>query len=612
MPSRPIFSDTDIDPSAYAAREPNTKVEDPFTKKKVRRRTSRVRLKTSQWVEHFVRIKDGDRGVVKPIEFSERQYLRRVYDTQARKILFMTSRQTEKSTTLGNRLLSLVGMNPMYTALFVTPSAMQTKVFSTARIDDIIDLSPLVKALTHKSLTYNLLEKHFLNKSVIYLRYAFLSADRIRGLSNNAVFADEVQDLLQDVMPVIAETASHFKNSLYVYSGTPKTFDNTIEGVWSKQSTQSEWCIPCEKHGTPNQPGTWHWNVLGPKNIGKKGPICDRCGSPINPEHPLARWVEMNPGAEFEGYRICRLMVPWFWKPDMDSPDPYAKWRSIIYAMENYPTAQFMNEVMALSFDAGTKPITRAELSMACDETRTYLMDEEEVAKLAQSHELFGGIDWGTGEHAYTVMTVGGYVRGDSSFQILYSKRFDGQLIDPDPQMEEIVRLINKFRLKFVGVDYGMGFHPNKKLTSIYGPKRIHQFQYASRAPKKVVYKGALNRYIVFRTPIMADIFMALKTKKIRLPDWDVYRTPFADDILSIHSEYSDAMKMIKYDKPRSIPDDTFHSIIYCLLASFLQYRRPDIIAPIQEYNSSEAAWRRSEDMAMEEIEAKVGMDYAL
>lgn len=575
-------------------------MEDPFQVSATMRRKyrSKIRLAASEWTSEFVHIKDGDTGAVKLIDFEERQYLLRPYNTASNKILFMTSRQTEKSTTLGNKIMALSGMRANYTSLFVTPSAMQTTVFSRTRIDDIVEISPLLRAqavpkgIASKG-TWNILEKEWRNGSRIYLRYAFLNADRIRGLSVNAIFCDEIQDLLQDVMPVIEETASHHKDPVYVYSGTPKTFDNTIEHYWTNASTMNEWCIPCEHHGTPKRPETWHWNVLGPKNLGLTGPICDRCGADINPEHEHAQWVQMNPGAEFEGFRICRLMVPWYFK-NQD------KWQEILDAHRRYPTAQFMNEVMAISFDSGVKPLTRMEVIRACDDA--YRMDEDQVEKLRQSHELYAGIDWGTGEQAYTVLSIGGYVRGDSSFQILFSRRFDGRLVEPEAQMEEIVRLINLFRPKFVGCDYGMGFWPNKKLTQIYGPRRIHQFQYAARSTNKVTYKGKMHRYIVFRTPVMSDIFNAIKDMKIRLPAWETFEKPYAGDLLSIRSEYSDTMKMIKYDKPRGLTDDTFHSILYTMLASFFDHRRPDIIAPIQEKNEASKA-AREEEWAMEHLD---------
>jgi hypothetical protein len=553
--------------------------EDPFYGDRVRTHKGNyiVRLRPSDFVNRFIRVKDGDSGEIVPISFEERGYLKRPYDTGAKKMLLMMSRQTEKSTTLGNKLLQRGAMNPGRGSLFVTPSAMQTTVFSKTRVSDIIDISPVIQGLTSQRLTNNILEREFINKSRIYLRYAFLTADRIRGLSVGDVFCDEIQDLLAENMPVIEETASHYKKPFFCYSGTPKTFDNTIEHYWSKASTQSEWIIPCQHHGTPKDPASWHWNVVGEKNLGKKGPICDRCGNALNPEHEWARWCAMNPGAEFEGFRICRLMVPWFFK-DQD------KWKTVLQSYERYPRAQFFNEILALSYDSGTKPISRLDLIRACD--NRYNNTEEQAAEIAKNYPTWIGIDWGTGENTYTVMSVVSYCRNDDSLQVIFMKRFDGPLTDPDLQLREIKRLAARFNFKFIGADYGQGFVQNHDLVTTYGGKRVQRFQYAARAPGKFTFSPKLMRFIVFRTPVMADIFGALKRKKIRLPSWKRIEHPHGDDILSIFQEYSETMKMLKFDTPKGVPDDSFHSILYATLVSMLSIKRPDIISPRKDKSS--------------------------
>lgn len=573
--------------------------EDPFKRRSSVARERPIQLMPSQWVERFVKIKNGDTGEVDAMNFAERRYLLRAYNTPSRKLLLFTSRQTEKSTTLGNKLMALSGLRSLYVSLFATPSAMQTKVFSTARIDEIIDVSPLVKSLTHGALKMNLLEKEFINRSKIYLRYAFLSADRIRGLSVNAIFLDEIQDIMQDLLPVIEETASHHKDSIYCYSGTPKTYDNTIETYWSKHSTQSEWAIPCERHGTPKDPASWHWNILGEKNIGLLGPICDQCGGVLDPEHPEAQWVEMNPGAEIEGLRVCRLMVPWFAK----NPN---KWREILHAMERYPRAQFMNEVLALSYDSGSKPLTRMEIIRCCD-GRYSGDDEEQVAELGKRYALYAGIDWSGGGNsetsAYTVLHVGGYVRGDPRFQYVFRKRFEGQLAESDEQMKELFRLLRKFNIKLIGTDFGGGFFPNKDLTNVFGPGRVHPFQYVGRLPGKLLYSKKMHRYMVFRSLVMADVFQAIKKQKVAFPAWAKYREPFASDMLNIRSEYNEAQRLIQFIKVRGATDDSFHSALYCLLVSMLDVRRPDIMAPMMDPTDPEAQNNYAEEQARSELE---------
>lgn len=563
---------------------------------RARRAHKPLRLTSSQWTENFVYIKDANTGLVNRIDFAERKYLRRFYDTPSRKVIFMTSRQTEKSTSIGSRLMAMSLMRRNYTALFVSPSAMQTMVFSRARLDDILEISPVLNAMRGDS--FNILEKNFKNGSRIYLRYAFLNADRIRGLSVNAMLADEIQDLLTDVMPVIEETASHHKDPIFLYAGTPKTFDNTIEKYWSGHSTQSEWVIPCERHGTPKDPSSWHWNVLGADNIGLTGPVCAKpdCKQPIAPEHPMAHWHAMNPGAEWEGLRICRLMVPWVVR------DP-VKWKEFVTdAQGRYSRAKFYNEVLALSFDGGSKPLTRADIMRACD--AHYPNSIDTVRKVQDHATLYAGIDWGEGtENSYTVMSIGSFCRRDSSFQILYSLRFAGPLADPDAQIKYITELIAGLRIKLIGTDYGGGFHPNKRLTNIYGPMRILQYQYQARMGAKLAYKPALHRYLTFRTPVMADVINAIKDgTKIRLPSYDTFKEPYADDLLALRAEYSNTLKMIQYTKAKNIPDDTFHSIVFCLLAALRENPRPDIMAPIKNLHTEEARAAQAEEAAIDEL----------
>lgn len=554
-----------------------------------KRKLRRIRLSPSSWANKTVRVKDGNKGKVIPISFGERRYLQKIYDTSASKRLLLSSRQSEKSTTLGNILLMDAILNQLHTSLFVTPSAMQTQVFSRTRIDDIIQISPLLNAMTHKSLTMNLLEKQFITGSRIYLRYAYLSADRSRGLTANSLYCDEIQDLLQEVMPVLEETTSHFDNPRFLYSGTPKTFNNTIERYWSGQSTMNEWAVPCEHHGTPNNPSSWHWNILGPDNLGKTGPICDKCGNPLRPDHPLADWVSTNTKrydtldgrAPVEGFRICRLMVPWFWK----NKD---KWAKMLVDRDNsYSIAAFMNEVMALSYDEGIKPLSPHHIE-AVSNPQIY-NEEEQVDELALSHQLWGGVDWGEGasaNKAHTVFSVGGYTRADNNFQIVFSKRFTGELTDPDKQVDWISERIERWNLKLVGTDYGGGFAQNRRLTNRFGATRIRQYQYSGRTTSKVVFNPKLLRYIMFRSPVMADVFNMIRNQLMWLPEATKYAKPYAEDMLSIVSEYSDTLKMLKYEKIDGASDDTFHSVLYCFFVSLFDIPRPDIILPLQREES--------------------------
>lgn len=883
----------------------------------------------SQFAELAIQIPEA--GKISAFRFEGREYLRRIYDSPADKILLTCGRQVEKSTTLGNRLLCYSALVNNFRALFVAPSAEQAKVFSVDRIRDVIECSPLLQAYVPPKIGQAVFFKKFVNFSQIRLRYAYLTADRVRGIPADLICVDELQDILVDNIPIIEQCAFHSPYKLFLYSGTPKSEDNTIAHYWSEFSTQNEWIVPCERHGTPGDPSSWHWNVLTETNIGAKGLVCDRCYKPIDARHPLAKWAAMNPKTEsnkdkvtFEGYRIPQIMVPW------------VDWEEIIEAQEQYPRAQFMNEKLGMSYDSGVRPITRGQLQ-ACCKPHVRMTDIENFKQLAQGKQVFAGIDWGchdeetriltdrgfvhfrdltdtdkvaqwdadtremslvapiartvrdwdgellhfqsqgvdmlltgthrmrvhplrqggwvtepaeqaaqrggniqlvgclswagtpqdqfvlpglpansgysgcapkfypmedwleflgyviseggvcvrpskdrtkllpyqvkmsqresvnpnkaqkirscmdrmgipysefpnpetgdtnwsingkqywrwfydrvgptgdqkripreflglpghqlsvlfdalmlgdgytdpregcdsgvyystsrglcedfqelcirlglrcivklhkpaegnrkarwramwsagrdhqfnapkqkiarvpykgkvycckvptgyivterngciafqgnTGEGSYTVISFGGYF-GTGNFCVFWVHRFTGQDLEPDRQLDLISQMISQLRVHVVGVDYGGGFHPNDTLIRRFGPQKIVKYQYNPRQKKKIYWEPNLNRYMCHRSEVMSDIFNALKRKLVDLPCWEDFADPYGQDILNVFSEYNQRLRMTEYKHAPGKTDDTFHSILYCALASMILNPRPDIIRPIKE-----------------------------
>lgn len=533
-------------------------------------------ISPSEFAETAIRIPEA--GRISDFDFTGREYLRRIYDTPSDKVLLKCGRQVEKSTTIGNRLLCYSALTSNFRSLFVAPSAEQAKVFSGDRIKDVVENSPLLGAYTPSKINQAVFFKKFINFSQIRLRYAYLTADRVRGIPADLICIDELQDILVDNIPIIEQCAFHSKFKLFLYSGTPKSEDNTIEHYWSQFSTQNEWVVPCERHGTPKDPSSWHWNVLDESNIGKSGLICDRCRRTIDARHPQAKWAALQPRTPdnekrvtFEGYRIPQIMVPW------------VDWPEILEAQEQYSRSSFFNEKLGMSYDSGVRPLTRGQLQ-ACCQPHIRLQDIDEVRTLVQGRQVFGGIDWGTGEsgRSYTVITFGGYL-GTGNFTIFYIHRFTGPDLEPDRQLDIISQMISQLGAIVVGTDYGGGFHPNDTLMRRHGPQKIMKYQYNPRQKKKVYWEENLRRFMCHRSEVMTDVFNALKRRLIDLPCWNDFVEPYGTDILNIFSEYNERLRMTEYKKAPGKTDDSFHSILLCLLASMIVRPRPDILMPIKD-----------------------------
>ena len=76
----------------------------------------------------------------------------------------------------------------------------------------------------------------------------------------------------------------------------------------------------------------------------------------------------------------------------------------------------------------------------------------------------------------------------------------------------------------------------------------------------------------------MSDLFTTIKRKLIDLPNWEDFKEPFGQDILNIFSEYNNRLRMEEFKHAPGKTDDSFHSILYCLLASMIQHPRPDLL----------------------------------
>jgi len=530
-------------------------------------------LSPSQFIEQTVLVPHPETRALVPFSFEDRPYLRRIYDTSSSRTLLMCGRQVEKSTTLGNKAFAFSCLIPHFKIIYVSPSSTQTKEFSKTRLKETMETCPSIRTWFPSRLTDNVYEKMAINRSKITLRYAFLNADRVRGLPADMIEIDEFQDILLENIPVIEESASHSPFKYFSYSGTPKSLDNPMQYYWDTYSTRNEWAVPCEKHGTPKNPGSWHWNILGEEHMGLHHIICDKCGSQIFANHPLAQWVptgQPDPKYDtFEGFRIPQLMVPWI------------DWSNILTKHKSYPRAQFYNEVLGMSFDSGQRPLTRGDILANCDEKME--LSPEYIATLMKgpllSSPVYAGIDWGQDStNSYTILALGAYI--DGFFRIFFIHRFTGPESEPRPQIDKIKKYIHSFRVRRTGADHGGGHHPNDELLRNFGSRRIFRYQYS--APRVYLkWDQYLGRYMVNKHEVLGCIFNAIKRADVfKFPRWKDFQQPFASDMLSIFSEYNERSRTIEYKKSPNSTDDSMHAITLCFLASMIDFPRPDIFVP--------------------------------
>jgi hypothetical protein len=351
-----------------------------------------------------------------------------------------------------------------------------------------------------------------------------------------------------------------------IFSGTPKTLDNTIEIEW-QNSSMCEWLVPCHAHAPK------YWNFLDERNIGKKGPICRQCGKPINPAE--GRWVSFNDNRDTMGFRISQLMVPWMLSE--------TKWRDLLVKYERLSKQIFYNEVLGISYDSSSKPVTRTDLLAACSTKWPWRPYADEWTRRVP---VFAGIDWGEGNDgterdskgklkvaSYTVLALGTYIN-PKHFHIFYYRRFKGKEAHPETCIPEILRTLQEFGVKCVGVDWGHGWGVNSRLEDALGLSRVIQFQHVGNQKERKKLDEIALKYQLNRNETISEFINLIKDGNMIWPEWHNV-ADFLVDIEHIFVEYNEYTRTMRYDHKPSEPDDAMHASIYCWEAAKNFYGYP-------------------------------------
>lgn len=541
-----------------------------FTQFAIRHKGEPIDLDRRPWLEDIYDLP------VTPVKVSDSAF--GIEEEYRRKMLLVFGRQSEKSTTIGNQVIALSNLIPFLRSLYVSASDTQMREFSDERLRAVIATSPVLAAMTGRGIkghlqTQNVQTKRWVNESKIALRAAYRNADRVRGISSDLLTIDELQDIIIDILPVIEEVLFHSEldgGPFSIYAGTPKTYDNALEFYWGRHSTQNEWVTKCSRCGT--------WALIDEDHIKPDGLRCKKCSTEINPVDGLAQWARMGVrNAEWEGFHLCQPIVIYAYR---NHPDIFARmWQGLLIKQKRYSRQKWMNEVMGRSHDAGLKPVSMQEVRDCC--VGDYELIYEPSSGIKQGHS-WAGIDWGTGDVSYSILSIWNYdSRG--RFRCIFAKKYEGRETDPDYVVEDMIRWIRLFNVNLVGADWGFGFHTNNLLKKRLGAQKVMLYQYTRNMKEKVKWDKQGHKFICHRSQVMQDFFTLIKKGPkpggIAFFNWGEFEK-FARDILAVFSEYDERGGMIVFNHPPGVPDDFLHTGVLALLVSQFDHRRPDLHAP--------------------------------
>lgn len=447
--------------------------------------------------------------------------------------VWCTGRQVSKSTSLAAHGVVVANSIPFFKTLFITPLYEQIRRFSNNYVRPFIDQSPVKSLWSGTSTENSVLQRSFKNNSMMLFSFALLDSDRVRGVSADRVCIDEVQDMDPDHIPIIQETMSYSRWGTMYFTGTPKSYDNLIYGLY-KRSSQAEWFIPCRSCGKWNIPALEYDMdaMIGPysDDISEKRPatVCAKCQKPISPRH--GRWVHRYPDRrwQFAGYHVPQMILP------LHFADP-EKWSTLLMKREgfgNMTQAQFYNEVMGESVDTGQKLVSETELRNACLLPWANKKEPvpEALANLMHYKHRVLAIDWGGGGEegiSFTALAVLGF-NVNGSIDVLWGKRL---LIGGDhlQEAQECMNWANKFKCDLIAHDYtGAGaVRETVMVQAGFNLDRVMAVRLVRSASQDLmVYKPPTpinhrQHYSLDKTRSLLYTCQAIKLKQIRFFQYD-------------------------------------------------------------------------------------------
>lgn len=390
--------------------------------------------------------------------------------------VYKTGRQVAKTTSVIIQHILQAFKLDYFITLVVAPLDTQSARISNLFLRPIYKESKISKVFpTQLEQTYHV---KFNNNSSIIFSYAYLDADRVRGIPADKIHIDEIQDINSEFVPVILEAASGSKYGFRIYTGTPKTHNNTLEFYWNKTS-QAEWCIKCDACNHWNIPSIEHdlLKIIGEfrEDISyeRPGTVCAKCSNIIHPANGV--WVHRVPERRWTaaGYHIPQPIISAHYADKV-------KWRDLLWKRDGgMSQANFYREVLGEPSDVASRLVTFNELMAVAE-----LGDRTELSRIRSVLSSYPlrvlGIDWGGGGEGGNYTTISLVC---ATYDNVLHVPWAIELLTPHDHIaeaREIAKFVDMFQPHLVAHDYtGAGslretilIHTNSQLYGKMMPMR--------------------------------------------------------------------------------------------------------------------------------------------
>lgn len=519
--------------------------------------------------------------------------------------VWKTGRQVAKSTSISAKGVLRCNIIPDFCTLYVAPLFEMIKRLSKNVVQPFVDRSPIRRLWSGSNTENNVLQRSFHNYSKMIFSFAYLDVERIRGISADEMDIDEVQDMDPEFIPIIREVMSASKWGLSQFTGTPKTLENTIEGLWLR-SSKAEWVIKCRACNYWNVPALSHdlddmigehWDSVSEE---KPGTVCAKCKRPVFPRE--GHWVHERPELrwDFAGYHVPQILMPMHYADKK-------KWKILLgkrAGMGNVSANVFYNEVLGESYDLGARLFTVTDIKAVA----TLHANEIDVAQSKihdYTHRVLG-VDWGGGgadETSFTTIAVLG-MKSDGTVDVIYGWR-SLRPHDHVYEAKQVLRMCAIFRCSHIMHDYSGAGDTRTTIMTMAGfpANRIMSIQYVGTGHGLIKHNppdasNPRHRYSLVKSYSLQMLANLVRGGFIHFFQYDYKNDDdrgLLHDFLTLVEDKkqtrmgSDAFTIIR-DQTSSNPDDFAHSVnLGCMGLFHFTQRWPDIAKLVEVRVEQEA-----------------------
>lgn len=365
----------------------------------------------------------------------------------------------------------------------------------------------------------NLTMKQF-NTGTLWVESIGADGDRVRGMTLDVAFYDEVQDMVQTAIGNSTKTLTAAKygqigKGIQVYFGTPKEKDSFFDTTWdmSDKRYYHLGCKNCKDVFPFYISGTDTWKDIWIKGYIIKCPLCGFEQHKIDAIEAGCWKPTRDPeNSKYAGFHINQLYIPNLTREYINDLMP-----------ENNPNQServWNNEVIGEFYAGAGMPLTRAHIEMYCkDPDRSFATRIKPEEK-----RTYLGVDWGdkTEEdskgQSYSCIAILSDA-GDGTLSIEHAHRLRER--SPNYKRETINEMYRRFGVKQGVSDFFFGQDIVRELQTHYNDKFLGA-QGSGALLNPIKYREDELMITYNKDLMIEELFEKIKRGKIRFP-WKSY-----------------------------------------------------------------------------------------